>query len=79
MSGNKLLYAPDDVLNAHPQNKKYQARINKLLAYADELANNKRPILHSNLLKFTMTEIRVSERTAKEYVKAVLMILEDRK
>ncbi len=67
------------IVDAHPQNKKYQARIKQILNYAEGLAKEGRPILHSTLLKYTLVEMMVGERTAKSYVKAVLIIMEDRK
>ena len=68
----------NQIFNQHPQNRKYQARIQDLLGYAEKLIESRKPILHSTLLKYAVSKMGVSDRTSKEYVKAVLIILEDR-
>ena len=70
MSGNQTF-------SQHPQNRKYQARIQELLGYAEKLRQSRKPILHSTLLKYAVSTMRVSDRTAKEYVKSILIIMED--
>ena len=63
---------------AHPQNQKYRGRIKVLTDYADELIKKGKPILRDSLVKQAMIKLSVTERTAKQYADAVIIILQDK-
>ena len=61
----------------NPQARRYREQINILLNYAHSLRAQGRPILQETLVKYALVNMRVRDRTAKSYAKAVITILEE--